>query len=225
MADTKLLEYVALYLIAHKLLREGILVAFPSFDRNGADLLLLANVGSGAKFCKAQSKYRSLINTPSTSIEIPAAHVSENLIVFLFVDEGEPSTDRLYCFFAEDVAEWPKGPAGEHRLPISRASYRDALKSFELSQTAIKRIKEVLERIDPTRELSALLQVDPGSAGGGNVVYEDPRIRVTVQQSPGGWMTLILDKATTTVSTGPTPPSDPSSCDFDPATRTWRARS
>ena len=69
--DTTHMEYTSEDLISHKLQRSGILISKPKFDREGTDLIALMQVKDGTRFCRIQCKGRSLVNSSSSSIEIP----------------------------------------------------------------------------------------------------------------------------------------------------------
>ncbi len=85
--DTSILEKNAEAYISHKLLRHGLLVAKPMCDQSGTDLILFAEIADGVKFCRIQSKGRSLVNSAS-SIKIPKDYVTTHI-------------ERVdFCFFA-----------------------------------------------------------------------------------------------------------------------------
>jgi hypothetical protein len=66
--STSSLEHIAEDLISHALQRQGILVAKPKFDHDGADLLALLDVSDGAKFCRIQCKGRSFVKGKKSGI-------------------------------------------------------------------------------------------------------------------------------------------------------------
>lgn len=109
--STSSLEHIAEDLISHALQRNNILVAKPKFDHNGADLLALLDVSDGAKFCRIQCKGRSLLNSPDSRIEIPSIYATDGLVVILFIEDGNPVEECLYCFFGKEIRQWKKTSA------------------------------------------------------------------------------------------------------------------
>ena len=158
--DTSVMEYTAEDLISHKLLRGGILVAKPKFDQGGADLLALLEVNDGAKFCRIQCKGRSLLRSPSASVNLLEKYVTTGLVLFLFLETGESKATHLYCFFAEDIREhWPLNK-GAFTLSISLASIDSKLSKYAFSDDKVDRIKQVIRGVDSKQEFRRLLEAE-----------------------------------------------------------------
>jgi hypothetical protein len=103
--DNKPLELQAEKLIEHKLIKHGLLVTKPSFDKEGADLLIIKDISQKiTPFIKVQCKGRTIKRT--SSVEIPTDYVEENYVVFLYVEEESTKDDFLYVFFHDDIKRW-----------------------------------------------------------------------------------------------------------------------
>ena len=157
--DTSVMEYTAEDLISHKLLRGGILVAKPKFDQSGADLLALLEVSDGAKFCRIQCKGRSLIRSTTASVNLLEKYVTNGLVLFLFLETGESRSTHLYCFFAEDIRDWPLNE-GAFTLSISIASIDSRLSKYAFSDDKVDRIKQVIRNADSRQEFRRLLEAE-----------------------------------------------------------------
>lgn len=225
MADTKLLEYVALHLITHRLLKAGLLVALPSFDSEGTDLLILTEVNEHAKICRAQSKYRSLIRSSSSSISIPATYLSANLVVFLFIDDGSESYEHLYCFFEDDVSIWRKNSDNNHVLSFSKNTFSENLIAYVLNEKRIERIRSILETVDTHKEIGHFFVSQKNVRFESDEIYRDDTKIVRLEKTPIGSIPVIIDQTTGTENYGTTMPlGDPKEYDYDPVTDTWTAK-
>lgn len=105
MSDNKPREEQAESFIKHHLIKHGFRVAKPSFDIEGADLLILDSISEkSTKFLKIQSKLRSISDSGS-SVHIPIEYVTGNFVLFLYINLSD-ETERLYTFFGEDIEKW-----------------------------------------------------------------------------------------------------------------------
>jgi hypothetical protein len=156
--DTSIMEYTAEDLIAHKLQRSGILVAKPKFDQEGADLLALDTVNDGAKFCRIQCKGRSLINSKSSSVDVPAGYVKDAFILFLFVETGEKEKTYLFCFFSRHIKTWRYSEKyNKYTLSIT-AKKLDSFTKFSFNESMIEEIKNVISRANVKEEIDRVIR-------------------------------------------------------------------
>jgi hypothetical protein len=103
--DNKPLELQAEKLIEHKLIKHGLIVAKPSCDQEGADLLIIKDISQKiTPFIKVQCKGRTIKKT--SHVRIPTKYVEENFVVFLYVEEEGTKDDLLYVFFQDDIKRW-----------------------------------------------------------------------------------------------------------------------
>ncbi len=178
--DTTKVEYTAEDLIAHVLQRHALLVAKPKFDREGADLLVFAELADGVKFCRIQCKGRTLINSDTTNIKIPKSYVSPSFVVFLFVDTGVVEDINLYCFFSSDIEQW-KTTSKNYVLSISKGSLRKKLDFYKFDESKIRIIKTVIENAESKGEFRRIVYMS------GNVQAPLPVIKgsgsVTVKKA------------------------------------------
>lgn len=104
--DNKPAEHEAEFLIHSRLLKHNFNVTKPSFDKKGADLLIVDNIeGNLTKFLIIQSKLRTVSSTKNNSVEIPIEYVKSNFVFFLYVNRGDEK-ETLYTFFEEDITRW-----------------------------------------------------------------------------------------------------------------------
>jgi hypothetical protein len=228
MSDTKLLEYVALHLIAHRLAKEDLFVALPSFDAEGTDLLVFADVKENAKFCKVQSKYRSLIRSESAHIEIPESYVTAHLIVFLFIDNGDESSRYLYCFFQEDISHWEKNEKDKYVLNFTKNTFQEKLASSLLDKDRIERIRAILEKVDSRKEILHFIKAQTNVRFESlvpNEIYRDDQKIVRVEKTPTGLVSRIIDRATGIERHGSSLPTDNlENVQYNPATDTFSVK-
>jgi len=161
--DTTHLEYTAEDLIAHKLQRNGLLVAKPKFDRDGTDLIALLEVADGAKFCRIQCKGRSLKSSENSNVKIPADYVAGAFFVFLYVDIGDDET-YIFCFSVNDIKTNWNLKAGKDKakkyytLNIYKNSFLNSAKNgnllnFSFNSNKIESIKEIIKKSNSKREI------------------------------------------------------------------------
>ena len=143
MIDNKPKELVAENLIAHHLLENGFKLSKPSFDQEGADLLILDSITEkSTSFLKLQSKYRSFANNSSSSVTIPIKYVTDNFVLFLYAG-SDLSDKRLYTFLIEDIKKW-RNKGENYHLTISEKSLREYQINV-FSQTTIHILNEKLK--------------------------------------------------------------------------------
>lgn len=143
--DTSIMEYTAEDLIAHKLGRAKILVAKPKFDQLGADLLGLLTVGDGAKFCRIQSKGRSLVNSDHSEVTVPCEYATDGFVLFVFVETGDPEATHLFCLFGSEVRA-QQVRDGKYVLSLSKSKLAD-LGRYAFTDQKADEIRGVIERI------------------------------------------------------------------------------
>lgn len=159
--DTTHIEYTAEDLIAHKLQRNGLLVAKPKFDRDGADLIALLDVADGAKFCRIQCKGRSLKRSKNSNVKMPVDYVSGSFFVFLYVDTGDKET-HIFCFSVDDIKKYWNQKTENNKvfycLNIYKNTFLDPsnetnLLSFSFDPTKIALIKEGIKKSNSREEI------------------------------------------------------------------------
>lgn len=103
--DTKPLEIESESYIQHELIKFGFNVTKPTFDKEGADLLIVDEIRQKfTHFLKIQCKGR-IIKSNGSYIEIPRSYVTENFLIFLYV-RNENIETSLFVFFYEDIIKW-----------------------------------------------------------------------------------------------------------------------
>lgn len=148
MSDTKRMEMIAENLISHFLQRHGILVAKPYFDQEAGDLFAITT-GSSIRFCRVQCKGRTVRPGAGSSVEIAVTVNLESLVVCLFIDDGSFDALNLYAFFADEIAKWPKNPAGDkYMLNLAHGTFVENLKQNKVSELTIERIANEIMRTE-----------------------------------------------------------------------------
>ncbi|AFL73262.1 hypothetical protein [Thiocystis violascens] len=155
--DTSQLEHIAEDHICSRLQQHGILVAKPKFDILGTDLLAFTDMKDGIKFCRIQSKGRSLLSSASSNVTIAKNHVSSGFIVFLYLVFCE-SDQRLYVFFESDIQQWStNSKQKEYKLSISATTAKENLKHYEYDASKGKLIKAVIANAEASGEFHRLI--------------------------------------------------------------------
>jgi hypothetical protein len=154
--DTSVLENIAESKIAHELQKSGILVAKPFFDQNGTDLLAFMNMSDGVKFCRIQSKGRSVPEGKNNNIHIPKAYVSHGFIIFLYLDFGD-STDELYMFLSSDIETWTINKKNEYVLSVTSSNARSKLDKYIFNASKVTLIKKLIENAETNGEFNKLI--------------------------------------------------------------------
>lgn len=102
--DTKPLEIECESLVQHELIKHELKVTKPTFDKEGADLLIIDNITAQyTKYLKVQCKGRSLTST--NNVIIPKKYVTDNFLVFLYI-KLDNFQSSMYLFFSDDIKEW-----------------------------------------------------------------------------------------------------------------------
>jgi len=150
------LEHIAEDLISHALQRQGVLVAKPKFDHDGADLLALLDIYDGAKFCRIQCKGRSLLSTKKSHIEIPARYVTDAFIVILYIEDGEIAEQNLFCFFGKQIREWRLNKKEVYTLRFSKLNYREKLGDYVFGKGTIDNIVKSIINVNVHGEFKTM---------------------------------------------------------------------
>ncbi|WP_417316021.1 hypothetical protein [Cycloclasticus pugetii] len=101
---TKPLEIECESLVLHELIKHELKVTKPTFDEEGADLLIIDNIAAQyTKYLKVQCKGRSLTST--NNVVIPKKYVADNFLVFLYI-KLDNFQSSMYIFFSDDIQEW-----------------------------------------------------------------------------------------------------------------------
>jgi len=168
--DTTHTAYTAEDLISYRLQRSGLLVAKPKFDREGTDLLVFMNVGSGAKFVRVQCKGRSLIKSSFSNVEIFESYLTDGFVLFLFINNGAENETNLYCFFSDDIKKnWKRKSYSNsakniYRISFSKSTFQNPNKKGNLtdylfSEEKIDKIKKVIQKTSTKNEFKQLFDL------------------------------------------------------------------
>ncbi len=141
--DNKPLEMQAESLIQHNLIKHGLLVTKPSFDKEGTDLLIVKDLSEKTTpIIKVQCKGRTI--KKASNVTIPVKYVKENFVVFLYVQEDETKDDFLYAFFQDDINAW-QAQGSDFQLVIPKDfQCREYFKEREFTREAIFNIENNL---------------------------------------------------------------------------------
>lgn len=141
--DNKPLELQAERLIEHQLIKHKLLVAKPSFDQEGTDLLIIKSVSKKiTPFVKVQCKGRTI--KTSSSLEIPLKYVEENFIVFLYTVKD--NNDFLYVFFHDDIIQWQKIENAYQLYIPNNFQFREEFQNHLFNKESITKIENILLR-------------------------------------------------------------------------------
>jgi hypothetical protein len=153
--DTKPLEIEAESIVQHKLIKHDFHVSKPTFDKNGADLLIIDDINNKfTKTVRVQCKGRT-VGSSATNIKIPVAYVDENFIVFLYT-VNEEKEDLLFIFFSEEIREWNINN-NHYSLSISSAKLStDQFSSYLFSPDKVNSIKSYLNKA-PIKKYTTVL--------------------------------------------------------------------
>lgn len=153
--DTKPLEIQAESIIQHELIKYGFQVSKPTFDKEGADLIVIDDIKN--KFTKSiriQCKGRT-IGKNTTSIEIPTSYADDNFIVFIYTI-NENMESNLYVYFYEDILNW-KINNGKYVLNISQSKISSGqLSDFSFSKEKAKKIEDEINK-SPIKKYTTIL--------------------------------------------------------------------
>ena len=141
--DTKPFEIQAESLIEHKLVKYDFLVTRPSFDKEGADLLIIKDISKKiTPFIKIQCKGRTI--SANSNVTIPKKYVEENFVVFLYVEVKDSKEDYLYTYFQSDVLEWNDIGEKFQLIIPKNFSERDEFKKREFNDSVALKIEKIL---------------------------------------------------------------------------------
>ncbi len=141
--DNKPLEIQAESLIKHKLIKHGLIVAKPSCDKEGADLLIIKDISQKiTPFIKVQCKGRTIKRT--SHVTIPTKYVEENFVVFLYLEAEGTKDEFLYVFFQDDIRRW-RTVGVNFQLTIPKDfQKREEFKERLLNRGTITKIENIL---------------------------------------------------------------------------------
>jgi hypothetical protein len=141
--DNKPLEIQAERLIEHKLIKHGLLVTKPSFDKEGTDLLIIKDISHKiTPFIKVQCKGR--IIKSNSNVTIPTKYVEENFVVFLYLEAEGTKDEFLYVFFQDDIRRW-RTVGVNFQLTIPKDfQKREEFKERLLNRGTITKIENIL---------------------------------------------------------------------------------
>jgi hypothetical protein len=141
--DNKPLEMQAESLIQHNLIKHGLLVTKPFFDKEGTDLLIVKDLSEKTTpIIKVQCKGRTV--KKASNVTIPVKYVKENFVVFLYVQEDETKNDFLYAFFQDDINAW-QAQGSDFQLVIPKDfQCREYFKERKFTGEAIFKIENIL---------------------------------------------------------------------------------
>lgn len=141
--DNKQLELQAEKLIEHKLIKHGLLVTKPSFDKEGTDLLIIKDISHKiTRFIKVQCKGRTIKS--NSNVTIPTKYVEENFVTFLYLEKEETKDDFLYVFFQDDIRRW-RTVGANFQLTIPKDfQKREEFKEQLLNTKTITKIENIL---------------------------------------------------------------------------------
>lgn len=164
--DTTRKEKIAEHEIASVLSRRGLLVAKPSFDQRGADLLGFLHICGGAKFCRVQCKYRQA----GSQIEIPVHYVPGAFVCVVYVVpkeqiEDDPATCALYCFFPDDIHRWNKRSDNYVLSLPSFETCKERFKDNLLDDGNFDRLRYLIQESTVQDEMGMLDFSNPNNSG------------------------------------------------------------
>jgi hypothetical protein len=167
MTDTALKEKNAENEIASVLARRGLLIAKPYFDQRGADLLAFLRICGGAKFCRVQSKYRQ----EESAVAIPFHYVPGAFVCFVYLvpkppDSADPPQHALYCFFPDDIRQWPLSD-GQYRLCLPKFTTCSAqFAASQFNDSTFDRLSRLIAELTIQDEMVEILDFsNPNNSG------------------------------------------------------------
>jgi hypothetical protein len=155
--DTKPIEMQAESLVQHKLLKSNFNISKPSFDKEGADLLIVDNItNSFTPFIKVQCKGRTVKENQGSNLTIPQSYVQDNFILFLYI-EDEKKDEKLFIFFKDQIISWKKRDKDYILTLKSNVLNSGEFNAFEFNAAASSRIKELLSKSDIKKYTSLII--------------------------------------------------------------------
>jgi hypothetical protein len=140
--DTSTLENIAEDKISYELQKYDLLVAKPKSDRSGTDLLVFAEIADSVKFCRIQSKGRSLEHSNKSYIEISKEYVTDGFLCFLYLYFSNNS-DQLYVFLPTDIRQW-KLKNEKYRLDFTKINSKEKLNFYIFNSDKAQLIKTLI---------------------------------------------------------------------------------
>lgn len=141
--DNKPLETQAESLIQYNLIKYGLLVTKPFFDKEGTDLLIVKDISNKTTpFIKVQCKGRTI--KTSSNITIPKSYVEDNFVVFLYVKEDKTKEDFLYVFFQEEIKKWESKGDNFQLLVPNNFRNKDYFNEQKFAEKTIFKIENIL---------------------------------------------------------------------------------
>jgi hypothetical protein len=143
--DDKPLEEQAENFIKSQLVKFDFKVIQPSFDKKGADFIIVDNIDNeNTGFLIVQSKGRS-VKESTTSVKIPVSYVEDNFIFFLYtVDDNK--NDLLFLFFANDIRDWQRINS-EYKLNFNKQKLQSSYFTEKIfNQNLRKKLKILLRK-------------------------------------------------------------------------------
>lgn len=153
--DTSILENIAEDKISFELQKYDLLVAKPKSDQKGTDLLLFKEIADNVKFCRIQSKGRSLEHSDQSFIEIPENYVTDGFLCFLYLYLSYNS-DELYIFFPVDIKKWEK-PKGKYVLRIYKSTVSEKLSTYVFKPNKVQVINTLINAAEIHNEFRSLI--------------------------------------------------------------------
>lgn len=140
----------------HHLIRSGFKVAKPSFDTDGADLLIVDDINAKfTKTIKVQCKGRTLIT--SARVEISKSYVTKNFVLFLYL-KTDKEKDPLYYFTSEDFIQWDE-QNDKYILNITKSSLdKEQLQDREYTKESASKIKGILQKSEIKKYSSLIIE-------------------------------------------------------------------
>ena len=146
MRDNKPLEEEAVKYVCTRLAKIDLKYAFPNFDENGGDLIVINEISHDTfKLLNIQVKGRD-ISTNNSNIKIHKSYVRENLVFFLYLRKNKDFNDYLYCFFDNEVSAWEdKGEFYYLNIPENSIK-EDTFCNYKFNKDRADKIKSILDR-------------------------------------------------------------------------------
>lgn len=183
----------------------------------------MVEVNDGARFCRVQCKGRSLINSQSSSINIPTTYVTASFIVFLYIeDSGGMNGTYIFCFFNDDITtNWNLNSKYEYILSFNKNNFLDKLKPYTFNQEKIIRIKSIIQTTNIQDEFSYFLSPRPSSQDS-DIVYKDNIVEVSLRKNRiGDYETIIRDIPNDIERIGAKCPGNLQNYHYNPSSDIW----
>ncbi|MNZ37710.1 hypothetical protein D3C78_551670 [compost metagenome] len=145
-------------MIQHELIKAGLKVTKPTFDTDGADLLVVDNINEKhSRFLKIQCKGRAVKKT--SNIKIHKQYVTDNLVLMAYIKFcNYPPT--LYFFTYKNIINW-RDSGYFYVLNFSNSKvFIDSLSGFKYSNDSVDTLTELLK--ESTIKKFSTLIVDEG---------------------------------------------------------------